>query len=172
MLDHFQKMGVRAERVFAVVGAQSEADITLDHLAQLTGLKTAIREGDTTVDDAFPEIRPGHGPVQMPQRAEATPPNSPGAAPTTESASTTSTAPAATPAAPAPDLIYVTALDKQHKNDAAKTPYWRVAFSNGVRGVTFALGDVLETALRERSGFRDIKSHEAAGFTYIDAVGA
>ena len=36
------------------LGKPSVEQITLDDLATLTGLKTAIKEGDTTIDQAFP----------------------------------------------------------------------------------------------------------------------
>lgn len=54
MLAHFQKLGVPAARVFAQLKVAGEQDITLDHLATLKGLATAIKDGDTSVDDAFP----------------------------------------------------------------------------------------------------------------------
>jgi hypothetical protein len=69
MLDYFQKAGVPAPRVFATLGVQSESDITLEMLAILRGVATALKEGDTTLDEAFPELRPGQGPVVMPQRS-------------------------------------------------------------------------------------------------------
>lgn len=54
MLAHFQQVGVRAEQVFEQLGVGGAEDITLDHLATLRGLATALRDGDTTVDQAFP----------------------------------------------------------------------------------------------------------------------
>jgi len=53
MLGYFQKMGVPEARVLAQLGVHGVEDITLDHLATLKGLATAIKEGDTTVDEAF-----------------------------------------------------------------------------------------------------------------------
>ncbi len=57
VLSGLAKMGATAERVFALLGVRGEEDITLEHLALLKGLGTAIREGDTTVDEAFPDPR-------------------------------------------------------------------------------------------------------------------
>lgn len=54
VLSGFQKMGVSVDRVYALLGIKGEEDITLDHLGTLRGLGTAIRQGDTTVDEAFP----------------------------------------------------------------------------------------------------------------------
>lgn len=53
MLGYFQKLGASNERVFGLLGVKGADDITLDHLFTLKGLATAIKEGDTTVDDAF-----------------------------------------------------------------------------------------------------------------------
>lgn len=56
MIAYFGKMGVRPEQVLATVERASLEDITVDDLAVLKGLITAIKEGDTTVDEAFPPI--------------------------------------------------------------------------------------------------------------------
>jgi len=48
------KMGATNDRVFMMLGIRGEEDITLDHLGTLKGIGTAIRDGDTTVDEAFP----------------------------------------------------------------------------------------------------------------------
>lgn len=53
MLEYFQKMGVPPARVFALLEVKGVDDITLDHLATLKGLATAIKEGETSVDEAF-----------------------------------------------------------------------------------------------------------------------
>lgn len=66
MLQHFQKMGVTPERVFALLAVKGVEDITLDHMAILKGLATAIKEGDTTVDQAFSGEQAG--PLQPAQR--------------------------------------------------------------------------------------------------------
>ena len=53
-LAHFTKMGVDKARVFGVLGVKALEDIGLEHLEILIGLANAIKEGDTTVDEAFP----------------------------------------------------------------------------------------------------------------------
>jgi len=55
-IDYFTKMGVMPERVFAVLGKDGIEDVNLEDLELLTGLKTAIKDGDTTVDQAFPPL--------------------------------------------------------------------------------------------------------------------
>lgn len=74
-LDAFQKMGVTAERVFSLLNVKGVEDITLDQLGVLRGLFTAIREGDTTVDEAFPLATAGGGDIKPPQRKSDKPTN-------------------------------------------------------------------------------------------------
>lgn len=99
MLAYFQKMGVENARVFQVLGIKGEPDITLEHMATLHGLATAIKEEASTVDEAFPPVQ-----VDMPQRkseqnghangqqAGGPAPSTP--APVAETAAPTSTTPA------------------------------------------------------------------------------
>jgi hypothetical protein len=53
MLQYFAKMGAQPAQVFELLEVDGEQDISLDHLAQLKGLATAIKDGDTTIDQAF-----------------------------------------------------------------------------------------------------------------------
>ena len=48
------KLGVPIERVFAALGIKGEDDIGIDELTTLTGLKTSIKDGEVSVDEAFP----------------------------------------------------------------------------------------------------------------------
>ncbi len=50
------KLGIHPARVFGAINVTGEADIGLDELAVLTGIKTAIKDGDTSVDEAFPPL--------------------------------------------------------------------------------------------------------------------
>lgn len=54
-VEYFVKMGVPKERIFAALAVAGIESITLDHLEVLTGLRTAISDGDTTIDEAFPD---------------------------------------------------------------------------------------------------------------------
>lgn len=54
MVTAFQKMGVSAEQICTAVNKVGLEDIGLDELATLRGLYTAIKDGETSVDDAFP----------------------------------------------------------------------------------------------------------------------
>lgn len=52
-LAWFQKKGASAETIFEHFKVQGIEDITLDHIATLLGYKTALKEGDTTVESLF-----------------------------------------------------------------------------------------------------------------------
>lgn len=53
-IETFTKMGVTKERVLAVLGKATVEDIDLAALETLIGLHTAVKDGDTTIDEAFP----------------------------------------------------------------------------------------------------------------------
>lgn len=63
----FQKFGVSADQITAKLGVEGIEDITLEHLVTLKGLLTAIRDGDTTPEDAFATSAPV---VAMPKAKE------------------------------------------------------------------------------------------------------
>jgi hypothetical protein len=52
-VDSFAKMGVAKEKVFAKLGRKNVEDIGLDDLETLFGLHTAIKDGQTTIDETF-----------------------------------------------------------------------------------------------------------------------
>jgi len=54
MMLYFQKMGVTPEMIFSVLSVAGVEDIGMDELVTLKGMATAIKEGDTTVEQAFP----------------------------------------------------------------------------------------------------------------------
>ena len=66
MLAYFLKMGATEDRVLGVLGLRGVEDIGLEQLGILRGLATAIKDGETTVDDAFPAAPASVLP--MPQR--------------------------------------------------------------------------------------------------------
>jgi len=71
MLAHFGKMGLEPERVFAAIDKANIEQIGLDELGILKGLATAIKDGDTTVDDAFPPLASSKANVRPPERKTA-----------------------------------------------------------------------------------------------------
>lgn len=52
-LTHLQKLGATKEMVFAALGVKGIEDIGLDELVTLGGWANAIKEGETTVEEAF-----------------------------------------------------------------------------------------------------------------------
>lgn len=56
VLARLQKFGASQDRVVARLGVGGVDDIGLEQLETLIGLGTSIRNGDCTVDDAFPEV--------------------------------------------------------------------------------------------------------------------
>jgi DNA-directed RNA polymerase subunit RPC12/RpoP len=55
VMKRIVKFGVTKERVLRTLGRKSIEEVTFDDVAVLIGLGTAIKDGDTTVDEAFPE---------------------------------------------------------------------------------------------------------------------
>ena len=54
VVDRLRKMGAPLESILAVVGASKIEDIDQAKLEQLIGLGTAIKDGETTLESAFP----------------------------------------------------------------------------------------------------------------------
>lgn len=54
--DYIKKMGVQEDRILAVIGRPSVKDVSVDDIIILRGLATSIKDGETTLDEAFPEI--------------------------------------------------------------------------------------------------------------------
>jgi hypothetical protein len=55
MLKHFNVMGVTTDRLLSSIGLGGVEDITLDHIVTLRGIFNALKEGETTIEEAFPE---------------------------------------------------------------------------------------------------------------------
>jgi hypothetical protein len=72
-IESFKAYGVKQEEIFALLSVQGIEDIAPEHLVTLRGTLTAIKEGETTVEEAF-------------SRKPLTPPTPPAAAPTEQPA--------------------------------------------------------------------------------------
>ena len=57
----FGNFGIEEKQIFEKCDVQCREDMTLATLEFLTGLKTAIRSGDTDVDQSFPKSKAGKG---------------------------------------------------------------------------------------------------------------
>ncbi len=56
VIERLVSMGASQERILAVVGCLKVEDIGLEHLETLIGIGTALKEGDITLEEAFPAI--------------------------------------------------------------------------------------------------------------------
>lgn len=54
-IEYFGKRGISKEKIAAALEIRSCDDITLEHLEMLIGFKTAIKDGNATVDEIFGE---------------------------------------------------------------------------------------------------------------------
>lgn len=57
-VEYFVKMGVPRDRIFGALGVNGLDDVTLEHLEILTGFKTAIADGEASIDAVFPAVTP------------------------------------------------------------------------------------------------------------------
>lgn len=55
-VKYFAKMGVTEERLLNGLGKKSVSDLGIEDLENMAGLSTAIKSGDTTIDEAFPAV--------------------------------------------------------------------------------------------------------------------
>ncbi|WP_367194450.1 hypothetical protein [Amorphus sp. 3PC139-8] len=53
MLKAFAAFGVKPEQIFTAIGAGGLDDITLDHMPVLTGMHSALKNGEATVEEMF-----------------------------------------------------------------------------------------------------------------------
>jgi hypothetical protein len=159
VLERLRAMGAEQDRILAAVGAAKVDDIDAARLEVLVGLGTAIKDGDTTIEEAFPA--PEQKPIftkpaedQIPgAEVPATPPPTPPPAPTPTPAAQPAQQPdaqaAATPQQELADLI----TGAGHTFDEMQ----KAAMDNGVYRIEFGSFDDLPNAtaqklLRMRSG--------------------
>lgn len=57
-LAHFKRLGVAPERVFQTLGVGGLEDLGSDELLTLQGLKQGIKDGELSIEAAFPPLRP------------------------------------------------------------------------------------------------------------------
>ncbi len=57
-MNHFRKLGLRDDRILATYKKTSVAQLTKEDLVKMRGLATAIKDGHTTIDSAFPALSP------------------------------------------------------------------------------------------------------------------
>jgi hypothetical protein len=63
--------GATPDQIFALLGIKGAEDMQTEHLVNLRGLQNAIKDGETTVDEAFkPGLAPGQVAPAQPQRSD------------------------------------------------------------------------------------------------------
>lgn len=68
----FAVMGVTEQQVCTLLGVKGKLDITLEHMATLVPVFNSIKDGETTIEEAFPVAAGPHGMPQPAQRATPT----------------------------------------------------------------------------------------------------
>lgn len=105
VISWIKMLGIDPKRVYAALKIAGEADLGVEQLEMLTGIRTAIRDNETSVDEAFPKDDTVRKPI-------FTPP--PGAAQQGDPASAGTGKPQTTAAEkPNPDLEPSTPLDRE-----------------------------------------------------------
>lgn len=61
---HFAQMGATQDRVLAAIGRADLEAVTLEDMEKLLGYATAIKDGQTTVDECFPVVAPVPAPTE------------------------------------------------------------------------------------------------------------
>ncbi len=60
---HFAQMGATQDRVLAAIGRADLEAVTLEDLEKLIGFATSIKDGQSTVDECFPIVKPTEAPA-------------------------------------------------------------------------------------------------------------
>lgn len=124
-------------------------------------------DGDAADRAVRSTVRPGKGPVQMPQRDLA------GSAARTAEPSTHAGTPAPLPATgPQTSAGFtVTAIEKRARTNKPGF-FWPVKFSNGVIASTFnaRMGEALEKAFKEGTRYADVLTTKQGSYIYIDEL--
>ncbi len=55
------KLGIDPKRVYAALNIKGDGDLNIEKLEELTGLRTAIKDNEVTIDEAFPPTVTGKG---------------------------------------------------------------------------------------------------------------
>jgi hypothetical protein len=156
MLLHFQKLHVQHDRIFALLGVQGVEDITLEHMITLKGLASAIKEGDTSVDSAFPPPA-----AKEPQRKTNDAPNA--QAPQASAPAAAAPHAAAPPASEGQTKAASTQPSAPRAQPAAVKTSAIVGFVDDTRYVTKNNEKFYEITIRNRGGAQTFMAADALG---------
>src|SRR5690606_27219325 len=54
--EYIKKMGIPEDRILAAINRPSIKDVSVDDIVALRGLATSIKDGELTIEEAFPEL--------------------------------------------------------------------------------------------------------------------
>jgi hypothetical protein len=63
MIEAFGKIGAKESEILSLVGVEGREDITLDHLLELRSIYTAVKDGDTSIEQLLDRADPGRSRV-------------------------------------------------------------------------------------------------------------
>jgi len=144
-LAWFQKKGASAATIFEHFNVQGIEDITLEHISVMLGYKTALKEGDTTVEALFDKSDPaGDGKAPARSMADLTAKAPAASAPPPAPASNDDA-----PKAPEPDKL-VADMKKAKNQDALDVHIgWVTAANYPDEAVRLRLNDAYEARKAE-----------------------
>lgn len=58
MITAFMALGAKEAEILSLIGVEGREDITLDHLLELRAIYTAVKDGDTTVEQLLDRVEP------------------------------------------------------------------------------------------------------------------
>lgn len=70
-IEWFTKTGIPLDKVLKALAAPSIEEVSLDDLVTMTGWRTALKQGDATIEDLFPDEKPPSERRTLDQRLEA-----------------------------------------------------------------------------------------------------
>jgi hypothetical protein len=155
LLKAFMVAGVTHEQLCQGIGLKGVQDITMDHMVTLVGILNAIKEGETTVEDAFVNVG-GHAPAAQPSMRKSQQQTPPEPAAATSVPPTTQPAESAAPKSPVGKIVDVREGSKSKANAQSyiiKNEHdfvcatWSTTLADAARGHR-AAGNVVELSCK------------------------
>ena len=132
MLKAFMVAGVTHEQLCAGIGLKGIADITLDHMVTLTGILNAIKDGETTIEEAFDKVSTGPQPAQRKSQQQ----HGGGTSPTPASDSAPAAAPSRSHAPVAPHIGRI--VEVKDRQSASGKTFFSVKNARGFSCTTWS----------------------------------
>lgn len=146
MLKAFAVMGATEQRVCKALGLNGKGDITIDHMVTLTGFYNALKDGETSLEEAFPDGGGLGTPQPAKRKSETAQPAAQNAGAPADTGTATST-----PAAPATSI-------------APASPIGKIAMIHPrPNGAVLELETGFTASTRDLALLEAAKKHHAAG---------